>query len=266
MERGLIFDIRRYSVHDGPGIRTTVFFKGCPLRCQWCHNPEGIGTNLQKICRTRQLNGRKWTYEEIVGKEYSSVEVFNEISKDLIFYEESGGGVTFSGGEPLMQPDFLLELLVMCREAGIHTAVDTSGFAGENVFSEITRNTDMLLFDLKTADSEKHSAFTGSGNETILKNLKSLVSPLPELVIRIPLIPGFNDQVSDISAIRNILIQSKLSVKRLHLLPYHRFGRHKYEALGNKEPPVFSPEISDVRIHELFNIFEGSGFSVKIGG
>jgi pyruvate formate lyase activating enzyme len=253
-------------VHDGPGIRTSVFFKGCPLHCQWCHNPEGISGSPQGFKRKRQLDGKKWIHEEIIGKTWSSAEVFEVIMKDLVFYEESIGGVTFSGGEPMMQPAFLLELLALCRDAGIHAAVDTSGYADRETFLEIARNTQMILFDLKTMDNEKHKTCTGVGNETILSNLKSLSAPGPELIIRIPVIPGVNNMPDDITAIKDLLLKLNIPVKQVNLLPYHRLGRRKYQALGLDDPPVFQPEITTAGINRFLEIFSNAGIEVKQGG
>jgi pyruvate formate lyase activating enzyme len=264
--QGLLFDIRRYSVHDGPGIRTTVFFKGCPLNCLWCHNPEGISGEPQTIRRKRPLNGDQAVVEETVGKYFTSREVMNQLKRDLLFFEESGGGVTFSGGEPLQQPEFLKEMVVLCREAGIHTAVDTSGYALEEVFREVAGLTDMLLFDLKTTDNKVHEAYTGIGNALILKNLQSLKGKGPEVVVRIPVIPGVNHRPEDMQAIRKAIQDSGARIEAINLLPYHRLGRKKYEALGMQEPPAFGPEITSDQIKTLMKIFEKAGFETKLGG
>lgn len=264
--QGLIFDIRRYSVHDGPGIRTTVFFKGCPLNCLWCHNPEGISGEPQSIRRKRSLNGDQTVVEETVGKHYTGQEVMEQLKRDLLFFEESGGGVTFSGGEPLQQAEFLKKLLVLCREAGIHTAVDTSGYASEEVFREVAGLADMLLFDLKTTEKKVHEAYTGIGNALILKNLQSLNGKGPEVIVRIPVIPGVNNRPEDMQAICQVIQSSRARIKSVNLLPYHRLGRQKYEALGMQEPPAFGPEISKEEMEELMAIFEQEGIEVKTGG
>ncbi len=251
MTRGLIFDIRRYSVHDGPGIRTTVFLKGCPLNCVWCHNPEGINPEPQPMRVSHKLDGKETICHITVGNWLTVAEVYNEIEKDLVFYEESGGGVTFSGGEPLMQPEFLIEMLEMCRKSGIHTAVDTSGHADPEIFSKVVKHTDLLLFDIKTTDSRAHLEYTGLGNELILQNLNSLVEYDTDLIIRIPVIPGFNSQIDQIVAIRNILTKLKHQIKRIDLLPYHRLGRQKYEALGLPQPKIFKPDLTNHQMNEL---------------
>jgi pyruvate formate lyase activating enzyme len=266
MSGGIIFDIRRYSVHDGPGIRSTVFFKGCPLNCLWCHNPESIMPEPQPIKRSRQLNGQKEWVEEMVGRHYSAGEVMDVIGRDLLFYEESGGGVTFSGGEPLMQAGFLLELLALCREAGIHTAVDTSGHAPEEVFKKVSSNTDLLLFDIKTTDNKKHEAFTGMGNELILNNFHSLNGKGPSVMVRIPVIPGFNDTMEEMQAIIQLLKSTQARIESINLLPYHRLGRQKYEALGLQQPPVFKPETTPELMKAMMKVFEEAGYQVKLGG
>ncbi len=266
MNRGLIFDIRRYSVHDGPGIRTTVFLKGCPLSCAWCHNPEGLVDRPQTIRRERTLNVRTSYHDEIVGKYLLPGEVMESILRDRIFFEESGGGVTFSGGEPLMQPDFLLETLSLCRDEGIHTALDTSGHVVNSVFTEAARNTGLLLFDIKTADTGIHRQYTGHGNELVLGNLASVAGTGTPVIARIPLIPGVNDDNSSMEAIRDLLKEVKAAVIRVDLLPWHRLGRNKYVSLGMRPPPLFEQEIGSEQMKAATEIFTGAGFRVKKGG
>lgn len=266
MKKGLIFDIRRYSVHDGPGIRTTVFLKGCPLNCVWCHNPESVLTKPQIIRRCRQIFGKSREIEETIGSWMESGEVMHEILRDRLFFEESDGGVTFSGGEPLAQPDFLKDLLIQCREAGIHTAVDTSGHAPLQTFQEVASYANTLLFDLKTLDKEKHLAYTGEDNTLIINNLMSLPKEGPGLFIRIPVIPGFNSQIRQMELMRDLLSRVRATVVQVNLLPYHHLGRHKYEALGMDPPPGFGPEISREQMHQLMKVFSEAGFEVKQGG
>lgn len=265
MAGGFIFNIQRYAIHDGPGIRTTVFLKGCPLNCIWCHNPEGISPNLQHIKRYRLLNGcREWV-EETVGRNIEASEVLEIVGQDQIFYEESGGGVTFSGGEPLQQPDFLLEMLNLCKKACIHTAVDTSGYAPKEVFLKVAANTDLLLFDIKTTDPLRHNEFAGAGNEHILENLRALNGNGPSVHIRIPVIPGFNNNREEMEEICKILLTVKAKIEIINLLPYHTFGRNKYEGLGLQEPPAFEPETTSVQMKEFLGVFEIAGFLVKMG-
>jgi len=266
MAGGFILNIQRYAIHDGPGIRTTVFLKGCPLNCIWCHNPEGISPNLQHVKRYRLLNGcREWV-EETVGRNIDASEVLEIVCQDLIFYEESGGGVTFSGGEPLQQPDFLLEMLNLCKQACIRTAVDTSGHAPTEVFLKVAANTDLLLFDIKTTDTLRHNEFAGAGNELILENLRALNGNGPLVHIRIPVIPGFNNNREDMEEICKILLPVRARIELINLLPYHCFGKNKYEGLGLPEPPVFKSEATPVQMKELLGVFEKAEFIVKMGG
>ncbi|MFW5725185.1 MAG: glycyl-radical enzyme activating protein [Bacteroidota bacterium] len=263
---GLLFDIRRYSVHDGPGIRTTVFFKGCPLHCLWCHNPEGISREPQPILRNRPIDGRDCLVRDKAGKWYMSNEVMRDVESDRLFFEESGGGVTFSGGEPLMQPLFLMELIALCKSSGIHIAIDTSGHAPNEIFKRATSVADLLLFDIKTTNRELHQEFTGESNELILENFLSLEKEGPPVWVRIPVIPGFNDNTQEIQTIAKLLKSSSANIKAVHLLPYHQLGRQKYEALQMQLPPVFKPPISDAKATRFLSIFNQAGFSAKTGG
>ena len=176
MLKGLIFDIKRFAVHDGPGIRTSVFLKGCPCSCRWCHNPESIKPYPQKISKTISLDGKTFKKEEFIGSSMCVFDVMSEIRKDKIFYDESGGGVTFSGGEPLMQSEFLLELLKECKNENIHTTVDTSGFVNEGKLLEIIDYVDLFLYDLKLINNELHKKYTGVSNKMILQNIQILVN------------------------------------------------------------------------------------------
>lgn len=248
-----IFDIQRSSFVDGPGIRTTVFFKGCNLRCRWCHNPEsrqsapqllfyrdkctGCGT-CRRVCPhelqsctlcgacalhcpadARQLCGRLYTVEEVV----------DEVVKDTAFYRNSGGGVTFSGGECLLQTDFLVEALTRCRAAGIHTAVDTAGCVPWEVFERVRPLTDLFLYDVKAYTESLHRDGTGVSNRLILENLQKL-SGRAAIWVRVPVIGGFNDRLEEMQAIADFL--RPLAVERVELLPYHAMGKHKYAAMG----------------------------------
>ncbi len=264
--KGLLFDIRRYAVHDGPGIRTTVFFKGCPLNCLWCHNPESILPGPQTIARKRKLGSRTFTSEEIVGHYYTTEEAMNKIRQDRMFFDESNGGVSFSGGEPLLQKDFLLALLKQCREEGIHTTLDTCGYAPEADFSEVAQNTDLLLFDIKTAHKQQHEQFTGKDNTLILQNLLNLKGDGPEVIIRVPVIPGFNNSTTEMTTIVEILKKCKARIKEIHLMPYHKLGRQKYEALGMATPPTFEPEPPAQQMQAFLKIFRDDGFNAKSGG
>ncbi len=202
----------------------------------------------------------------MVGRHYSAAEVMEIIGRDLLFFEESGGGVTFSGGEPLQQPTFLLELLALCREAGIHTAVDTSGHASAETFKEVAAKTELLLFDIKTTDDKKHEEFTGVGNELILNNFHSLNGKGPSVIVRIPVIPGFNDTVEEMQAISQLLKSTQAKIEAVNLLPYHLLGRQKYEALGMQQPPAFKTETTPGHMQKLLSVFEKAGYKVKQGG
>ncbi len=187
--KGLIFDIKRYAIHDGPGIRVTFFMKGCPLECWWCHNPESISPLPQTVQRTDKIGNRQFQVTEQIGKEYSVGELLDIVNRDLVFIEESGGGVTFSGGEPLMQSEFLSEALGLFRQSGIHTAVDTSGQADRRIIDRIIGDTDLFLFDIKHLDPDKHLKYTGVRNGLILDNLTYILSRGKKVNIRIPIIP-----------------------------------------------------------------------------
>lgn len=244
MNTAIIFDIQRNSFVDGPGIRTTVFFKGCNLKCEWCHNPESrsskpqimfykdkcIGCGRCKNITEKDtgfvcLNGAK----QICGKEYTVEEVFSTIQKDKLFYETSNGGVTFSGGECMLQINFICEILKKCKEAGIHTAIDTAGFVPLGSFEIILPYTDLFLYDIKAFNNDVHKKFVGAENELILNNLKKLLACGANVSIRIPVIPTVNDSIEEMKNIKDFLTPYKPNVE---LLPYHKMGEHKYNALG----------------------------------
>lgn len=253
--RATIFDIQRGSFADGDGVRTTVFFKGCNLKCKWCHNPEGISKSIQKlfykekctsckkcqdICPSNQKNctlcGKCALYcpndaIEICGVEYTVNELFDEIIRDKNYYDASNGGVTFSGGECMLQIDFLSEILKLCKQACINTAVDTAGNVPYEYFEKVIPYTDTFLYDIKCITESLHKEYTGISNNQILSNLKRLSNSFKgKIVIRIPLIGGFNDTDSEILKIRDLL--SSLKISNVEILPYHKMGIHKYEALN----------------------------------
>ena len=274
--KATIFDIQRNSYVDGPGIRTTVFFKGCNLRCSWCHNPESQSPKPQMMfyknkctgcgkCKEKcpnhlescELCGKCTLYcphdaREICGKEYTVDEVMREILKDKAFYDHSGGGVTFSGGECMLQIDFLEEILKACKENGIHTAVDTAGCVPFEYFERILPCTDLFLYDVKCFDSEKHKQYTGVGNELILENLKRLLATDKSVWIRIPIIPTINDTEEELQGIKEYIFSCGKSAK-FELLPYHAMGEHKYAAIG-KETQIFSVP-GEEKMKHLKNIF-----------
>ena len=229
----LIFDVKRFAVHDGPGLRTTIFFKGCPLSCLWCHNPESQSFNIE-VCKVeRKVGDRTTSYDKEMGY-FSSVEsLMNIFRKDSLYFEESGGGVTFSGGEPMMQIDFLLAVLKKCKEADIHTAVDTSGFASWDNFQKIMPYTDLFLFDIKHIDSEKHRLLTGVDNSVILDNLSKITNLGKKVWIRIPAIPTCNNDDNSISNIIHFIAQLKSdAISQINILPFHKLANHKYSNLG----------------------------------
>lgn len=300
MHRGRIFNIQHYSIHDGPGIRTTVFFKGCPLKCWWCHNPESMEIKSQILYRSNKCigcgdciskcpekalsMGEKGVVRnkelctlcgicgkvcptnamEMVGKDAQVSEIMEEIEKDQVFYEESGGGVTFSGGEPLYQPEFLLSLLKACKNKGIHTALDTSGYSRWEVLEAVSHQVDLFLYDLKHLDYEKHLEFTGVPNTTILDNLRKLSRLHKNIWVRIPVIPGINDDADHINEIGRFV--SSLNIKKVSLLPYHEIAAGKYQLLhkpyllNHIKPP------GEQKMQELEKILIPYGLEVKIGG
>lgn len=265
--KGLIFSIKRYSVHDGPGIRVTIFMKGCPLRCIWCHNPEGISPLQEKVIRKNMIGSREFDQEEEVGKYYSVKEILDIIKKERVFINESGGGVTFSGGEPMLQSEFLREALIACREEGYHTAVDTSGYAPSESFKSIIPYTDLFLFDLKHPDSDIHLQLTGVSNELILRNFNMLIESGKDVMVRIPVIPGENDNDENIKKIISFLTKSKTeSLKKVNLLPYHKIGSSKYKRFNIKYRMTDAEKPSSERMNQLKEMFSETGIKVKIGG
>ncbi|NPD87410.1 MAG: glycyl-radical enzyme activating protein [Asgard group archaeon] len=263
--RGLIFDIKRFAIHDGPGIRTTIFFKGCPLECWWCANPEGQKKEHEEIISPFQLEENDECIKDVIGDEISSQEVIDEILKDRVFYEESNGGVTFSGGEPLMQPEFLQSLLALSKQEGIHTILDTSGYGTQSIFEKIVDDVDLFLYDLKLLDMEKHLKYTGVSTDLILQNLSFLVDKKQNIIIRIPIVPGITDSSANLNQIGKYLSELK-SIIRVDILPYNKMSEAKYNRLGktyklsNIAPP------SDERMSEIKNQLELFGLKVKIGG
>lgn len=276
---GVVFNVQKYSLQDGPGIRTTVFLKGCPLCCSWCHNPEGISPRPEIVvvesrcavcgeCRTVcplpgasegvgplparnpdclycaacveacPSGARQW-----IGRTMTVDEVLRQVMQDRIFYEGSGGGVTFSGGEPLMQPGFLMALLVACRERGLHTAVDTCGLAASRNLLDMAPLTDLFLYDLKLMDDAQHQQHTGVSNRAILENLRRLAEVHRNIWIRVPLIPGINDAPENLDAVARF-VSALPGVRQVSVLPFHKTGAQKFRRLGRAfgleriEPPT----------------------------
>jgi pyruvate formate lyase activating enzyme len=259
--QGTIFDIKKFAIHDGPGIRTTVFFKGCPLSCWWCHNPESQQMNPEILLK-KEGNFEK----ETVGRLVTVDEVMKEIIKDWIFYEESGdGGVTFSGGEPLMQPRFLKSLLQSCLNNDIKTTLDTSGYAPWETIQGIKDLVDLFLYDMKLINNENHKKYTGVSNENILANFLKLDAEGINTVIRFPIIPDITDTQDNIGQLL-ALLESLISIDEIHLLPYHKIGIAKYKKLSRSYPlETLNTPIKASVVHLKELILE-LGMKVKIGG
>lgn len=255
--KGRIFDIQRYSIHDGGGIRTIVFLKGCPLRCKWCCNPEGQHYNVEKMT----LGGK----EKIVGQDVTVGEIIDIVERDRIYYRRSGGGLTLSGGESLTQPDFAVALLKTAKERGINTAMESTGFADFSVISRYLPYLDLYLMDIKHMNSAKHKEFTSQPNELILENAKKITAAGARLIVRTPVIPTFNATKEEIGEIAKFASSLK-GVTQMHILPYHRIGTDKYKGLNRDysltgiEPP--SKEL----MNELLEVVNSYGLKGQIGG
>jgi pyruvate formate lyase activating enzyme len=264
MVKGLIYSIKRYSIHDGPGIRQTIFFKGCPLDCWWCHNPESQDTKIEYSIKHLMLDGQSFDKTEIIGNYMSIDEVMSEIVKDSIFYDESGGGVTFSGGEPLMQHQFLAKILIECRKHGIHTTVDTSGYASIGIIEQIANLCDLILYDLKHIENDAHIKYTGVSNAPILNNLKWLDQNRKNVIIRFPVIPQVNDNSNNVDKLFDFLKQLRY-IAKIALLPYHTIAAHKYQQLNkqNKMEGINALKAEDM--HDIKLKLEDIGFEVSIG-
>ena len=261
-----VFDIKRFAVHDGPGIRTTVFLKGCPLRCAWCHNPESQAMKPVTVDIERKLNGKSVRGKKIYGESLEVEAVLDTLWKDIHFYEESGGGVTFSGGEPLMQSEGLKRLLEACKKRGLHTTVDTSGYARQELFEEIKDVTDLFLYDLKNMDPELHLKNTGFDNQLILSNADYLLNNGANMIFRIPVIPGINTSPEEIDATLRYIEERADRMNEVHLLPYHRIAENKYRRLKMEVKLQGVKEPSEADMQLLKKTFEQTGLEVIIGG
>ena len=230
---GIIFDIKKYAIHDGPGIRTTIFFKGCSMGCQWCHNPESKKFGVENFAVKDRV--KKITKNETVGYEITVDKVMNIIKKDKIFYDESEGGVTFSGGEPLVQTNFLLEILKECNKSNIHTVVDTCGKASWEKFEKIVEYVDLFLYDLKIIDNVLHNKYTGVSNKIIHDNLKKLIKNEKKVELRIPLISDITDNNVNLDDMIKFILSLKTKLTVI-LLPYNPLNRDKLDrfCLENK--------------------------------
>lgn len=300
MPHGLVFDIRRYSVHDGPGIRTTVFLKGCPLSCLWCHNPESQGrapvliydvhrciqcaacvdacphgalalTDVgirrdSSLCQDEFACVAACPAEarRVVGRWYSAAELLEEIDRDTLFFDESGGGVTFSGGEPLLQWKFLLEVLEMCGARGIHRTVDTAGFTSTAVLLQVAEQTDLFLYDVKTTDPAIHREATGVALEPILRNLEALLASGARVRIRVPLVPGVSD--GDHLERMATWLATLPAPEGIDILPYHPSARDKHQKFGMPWLMDTDEPIPDEVVEKWVARIRHHGFQVTIGG
>lgn len=302
MPQSLIFDIKRYAINDGPGIRVVIFFKGCNLHCAWCHNPESISASAEKmyapakcircgtcveacpenaitltpagiitdaelcklcgkcaeVCPTKAI--------EMSGKSMTVNEIMDIIEKERIFFDQSGGGVTFSGGEPLVHTKILTELLDECGKRGIHRAVDTAGNVNTETLLEVARRTDLFLYDLKMMDSALHKKWIGAGNEKILHNLKSLSKANSNIIIRIPLIGGVNDTTENIELTAKFIAELEGDKKEVHLLPYHKIAQNKYSKLGKADHFEHLKEPDKQSLTRAIAKFKEFGITASIGG
>jgi len=298
--RGSIFDIQRFSIHDGPGIRTTVFFKGCLLHCPWCANPESLNASPELLysrasclkcgrcvhacpdgalalavdsvmidrdrCTVCDICSRVCPSVSLrlVGRQATAAEVLAEVARDAVFYQHSGGGMSLSGGEPLLQPEFAIALLDSARTLGIHTAVETNGFASEDVVRSVLGRADLILYDIKQMDATRHRAATGESNSAILRNARVAAGLGVPMVIRVPVIPGFNDDWVSIAAIGGFARQ--LGLSEAHLLPYHKYGESKYTALGRPYDLRDAPITAVSQINSFRQELQALGLTVQVGG
>lgn len=299
-ETGIIFDIKRYSLHDGPGLRTTVFMKGCPLSCDWCHNPEGrsrvpefifyenkciAAYDCIDVCPQDAItksNGAVYTDQskclvdamcidvcfsgarEVLGREVTVQQIVEEVERDTIFYDTSGGGVTFSGGEPLLQHEFLHAALKELKARGFHTCVDTSGYIATDALKKVMAYVDLFLFDVKMVDETKHKGNTGVPNDLILKNLNMLSEANAEVIVRLPLIPGVNDDDDNITKTGELL-KSLGGVNRVDILPYHKIAKDKYRRLY-KPFPEDIPEPLNGNAEKIAERLREFQLIVEVGG
>lgn len=297
---GIICEIEKFAIHDGPGIRTVVFFKGCPLRCLWCSNPETLKMNPQvyynmnkciscfsciNVCDDNSIekNGDKITINRDkciscdkcidicpvgalskVGKDITVDKLFEEIIKDEAYFRNSGGGVTLSGGEVLLQSEFAAEFLKKCKEEYIHTAIETSGYADIDIIKKVIRYTDFIMYDIKHTDDDTHKKLTGVSNKKIIDNLKKISELNKKIVIRIPLIHGLND--SDTNIRNTCLIAELCGIQEIHILPYHEMGKEKYRQLEKKYSLGGDNRNSDKNLSRVKNIIESYNIKCVVGG
>ena len=302
-DTAIVFDIQKYSIHDGPGIRTLVFLKGCPLACPWCSNPESQISEPQllqqlvrcihclkcmEVCSRKaiSLESGEITIDrdlcdtcgvcadqcyanalQIVGREMTVSEVVAVVKKDIQFYIHSGGGVTFGGGEPLLHAGFIRKAAGECKQLGISTAVETCGYADASALDAILPVIDLFLFDIKHIDAEKHAEVLGVSNELILRNAEKIASShMCTMIVRIPIIPGFNDSVEVIGGIADFVRQSLPIVEEIHLLPFHQYGAHKYGGLNRQYELKSYNTPGEKKLRTLSDVISRRGFRAVIGG
>ena len=255
--KGRIFNIQRFSIHDGPGVRTIVFLKGCPLRCKWCCNPESQEWEIQKM----KVGDKVKT----VGKDVTVAEVMEQVEKDRIYYRRSGfGGMTLSGGECTWQPEFSEALLKTAKENGISTAIETTAHADIKVIRSLLPYVDTVLMDIKHMDAEKHRAYTTKDNSLILENAEIMAKEAKTLIVRVPVIPSFNDTEDEIRAIAEFA--RRIGVKEIHLLPYHRIGSDKYAGLGRVYEMAHINVPEKEKMNRLLDVVKSCGLDGQIGG
>lgn len=291
----LIFDIQRFSIHDGPGIRTTIFLKGCNLECPWCQNPESISHKAQlafypdkcilskdcfQVCPEDAIifeNSKRINYDlctncgkcseicvtnalKIIGENFTINEVLNEIKKDIDYYKSSGGGVTISGGEPTLHFDFLLELLQECKKLGVNTNIETNGYFKQEKFIELLPFLDLIYCDIKIVDAEKNKKILKGNSSIILKNIEFLAEIKTNVEFRLPLIPTFTSTKENLEQIIDLL--KSISIKKIHLLPYHNMGESKADKIDNKTKKLNLKYLSQTEINKIINIFESENIKV----
>jgi pyruvate formate lyase activating enzyme len=259
--KGVIFDIKKFAIHDGPGIRTTVFLKGCLLRCWWCHNPESHKELPELLPKSFNNNGSEVTSGRIVSVD----QILNELQRDIIFFDESGGGVTFSGGEPLVQIEFLETLLKGCKDLEIHTAIDTSGYAPYESFDRLYDYTDLFLYDLKLMNDEQHIKYTDVSNELILENLNKLSERGKKIMLRIPLIPDITDTDKNLLEISKFISGLK-NINEIALLPYNKIAESKYRRFSKENKLGNLVTQSKEKLDKISQRFYSLSIPVKIGG
>lgn len=302
MSQGLIFDIKKFAINDGPGIRLTVFFKGCNLSCKWCHNPESMSPKAQKMYNASKCIGSVKCIEncpndalemtkegivtnydscqlcgkcaevcptkafEMLGSSVPIAELMKKIDKEAIFFDQSNGGITFSGGEPLMHSDYLLEALKECGKRMYHRVVDTSAYAKQEIILEVAKHTELFLIDLKVMDAEVHKKYTGVSNELILSNIEALAKTNCDIIFRMPLIKGVNTNEENIKKTAHFIQSLSGNRNQINLLPYHAIAENKHKKLGNKNAFVSFKTLENNEIQKIQHIFECHQIEASIGG